>query len=68
MSAPTPTRCNECGTLAAEIVCHICKLPRPWFERVAPPRLSAECYDAQGLHAAQFRHEIRCKIGAGRYP
>ena len=29
---PAPTRCAICGTVAAEIVCHICKTPRPPFE------------------------------------
>lgn len=27
----TPTRCPECGTFAAETVCHVCKVPRPGF-------------------------------------
>jgi len=58
MSAPTPTRCPQCGTLAAEIVCHICK-------RDKRPEPDA---DARGLHAAQVRHDVRCKIGAGNYP
>lgn len=26
---PEPTVCLECGTVAAETVCHICKIPRP---------------------------------------
>ena len=30
---PVPTRCATCGTVAAEIVCHVCKTPRPPFER-----------------------------------
>lgn len=27
--SPPKTRCETCGTLAAETVCHICKTPRP---------------------------------------
>jgi len=26
--APIPTRCRNCGTTAAEVVCHICKQPK----------------------------------------
>lgn len=26
---PQPTKCHECGTVAAEAVCHICKTERP---------------------------------------
>ncbi len=28
MTTPEPTRCPACGTVAAEFVCHLCKLPR----------------------------------------
>jgi len=102
VSAPAPTRCPDCGTLAAEIVCHICKrdkriaapqAPLDQVERrgmettpaVAAPDFNTdenlhadevvrrfesvkEDADARGLHAAQFRHDVRAKIGAGRYP
>lgn len=30
MNEPESTRCPFCGTVAAEVCCHICKLPRPW--------------------------------------
>ena len=25
---PTPTRCAQCGTVASETLCHVCKTPR----------------------------------------
>lgn len=28
-NTPQPTKCHECGTVAAEAVCHICKTERP---------------------------------------
>lgn len=31
---PAITRCDHCGTIAAEFVCHICKEPRPAYERL----------------------------------
>lgn len=29
MNEPEATRCPFCGTVAAEVCCHICKAPRP---------------------------------------
>jgi len=34
MNKPTQTTCPHCGTVAAEIVCHLCSTPRPWWERL----------------------------------
>ena len=30
--SPEPTRCANCGTVAAQTVCNVCKTPRPGFE------------------------------------
>lgn len=29
--APKPTTCHQCGTVAAETVCHLCGAERPAF-------------------------------------
>lgn len=33
---PKPTRCPKCGNVAAEIVCHLCKTPKPEWFRLHP--------------------------------
>lgn len=30
-SPPAATTCNECGHTAAEVICHVCKTPRPHY-------------------------------------
>lgn len=30
-TAPKPTKCHQCGTVAAENICHICKQPRQHY-------------------------------------
>jgi len=34
---PSPTRCPHCGTTAAELICHLCKQPRPEYARLIHP-------------------------------
>jgi hypothetical protein len=67
VNAPAPTRCPDCWTLAAEIVCHVCKLDKRPGRPSPQPDIST-CSDEQALAGFQFRHDVRCKIGAGRYP
>jgi hypothetical protein len=31
MNVPQPTVCHNCGTVAAEAICHICKEERPAY-------------------------------------
>lgn len=31
MKTPAPTRCAQCGTVAVEVICHLCKTPRAWY-------------------------------------
>lgn len=33
VTRPPATKCHNCGAVAAELVCHICKTPRPVFSR-----------------------------------
>lgn len=57
MTRPSPTRCPYCGTLAAEVVCHLCKQPRPvakTFFRVARQTGAADAavkHDLSEVHS-----------------
>lgn len=42
---PPTTRCENCDTVAAEVVCHICKQPRHAFRALLAP-LNAQLKDA----------------------
>lgn len=44
--SPPVTVCQNCGTRAAETVCHTCKAPRPIFASIGQPApAEAVCYD-----------------------
>ena len=42
MNTPKPTVCHECGTIAAEAICHICKTERPAYTAVKNMSLKVE--------------------------
>jgi hypothetical protein len=31
---PKPDRCHVCGTVACEVICHVCKEPREWYAKL----------------------------------
>jgi hypothetical protein len=62
------TRCKVCGTYAAEISCHICKTPRPGFERgVGRPPLYDEAMKPYNVRLDQttVRYYKSRKLGNG---
>ena len=58
-AAPAPSRCPHCGTTAAEVICHLCKTPRPFYARL----IAAERGQQRGDAQLQFLVAILIFIG-----
>jgi len=59
MNSPA-TRCTDCRWPDKCALARSCYWPKQ-------DKRAEQDAEARGLHAAQFRHDMRCKIGAERY-
>lgn len=58
---PKPTRCHQCGTVAAETVCHTCKTERPAY--AALKAISEKFRRVAGLPACIHYPNALCGCG-----
>lgn len=68
---PVDTRCQVCGAVAAENVCHLCKIPRASFAAIfgAEPHDYAErvrAYEDQGLTTSDAQAVVDAEIQQAR--